>query len=59
MNGLGADGDTIDRGGNSTSEDSFTQNLDLRLNGRFDTGAVAHTLVVGLDARRDLGRCLW
>lgn len=52
VNGLGADGDTIDRGGNSTSEDSFTQNLDLRLNGRFDTGAVAHTLVVGLDARR-------
>lgn len=50
--GLDADGDTIYRGGNTTSEDSDTHNLDLRLTGRFDTGIVAHTLLVGLDARR-------
>lgn len=48
----GVSGDTITRGGNVTSEDSFTQNLDSRLTGRVNTGAVAHTLLFGMDLRR-------
>ena len=52
VNSVDADRDTISRGANDTSEDSYTQNIDLRLNGHFDTGAVAHRVVVGLDARR-------
>lgn len=47
-----SDGDTITRGANGTTEASFSQNLDLRLNGQLDTGAVNHRLVLGLDMRR-------
>ncbi|WP_353475757.1 TonB-dependent siderophore receptor (plasmid) [Salipiger sp. H15] len=46
------DGDTITRGANGTSEDSYSQNLDLRLNGSLDAGAVSHRLLFGLDMRR-------
>ncbi len=52
VSGLDADGDTISRGANTTSEDSYTRNLDLYLNGRFDIGAASHDLLLGLDARR-------
>ncbi|MCA0994927.1 TonB-dependent receptor [Alloyangia pacifica] len=45
-------GDTITRGANITSEDSFTQNLDARITGTVDTGPVAHTLLFGMDLRR-------
>ncbi len=52
VNNAVADGDTITRGGNYQFEDSFTNNLDVRLRGSAQTGAVAHDLLFGLDLRR-------
>lgn len=48
----GAVGDTISRGANITSEESITNNLDLRLTGHAVTGAVDHALLFGMDLRR-------
>ncbi len=43
---------TINRGAIDQFEESETYNLDLRLGRRFQTGAVDHDLLVGLDLRK-------
>jgi iron complex outermembrane receptor protein len=45
------DGDTITRGGINQVEDSTTLNLDTRITGSAQTGAVTHDLLVGVDLR--------
>ncbi|WP_147112383.1 TonB-dependent siderophore receptor [Tateyamaria sp. syn59] len=47
-----ADGDTINRGGINQLEDSETVNLDLRLSGTVETGAVTHDLLFGMEYLR-------
>lgn len=43
--------DSIARGGINQSEESVTSNLDLRLRGNVQTGAISHDLLFGLDSR--------
>lgn len=46
------DGDTITRGGINQFEDSHTLNLDTRLSGSAQTGALTHDLLFGVDLRK-------
>lgn len=52
VSGFGDDGVTINRGANYQLEDTTGMNLDTRLSGEVQSGAVSHRLLLGLDIRQ-------